>query len=311
MFYQVQERITKINIKDINPDILTFGTISLRELKACYSQFGFSHSTVSECSSNEHYFNGTINSYPDYLFGIILGVNPDQIIQVQDRLGLYIKKNLVLAVIIEDEDNSSRQKLINIIEHMNLTKISIERLVFSVLETFINDDLHLLMKIEEEISLQEDKINSRKPNKDFIIQITDVGKRLLLLDNYYQQFVSICEELEENSEDIFSDDNLHYFRILSGRAMRLSNNTRMLQEYSIHVREAYHSQLDNDLNKIMKLFTVVTTIFLPLTLLVGWYGMNFTTMPELTWQYGYYYVIVLSIIIAILCILYFKKKKFM
>jgi magnesium transporter len=61
----------------------------------------------------------------------------------------------------------------------------------------------------------------------------------------------------------------------------------------------------------MKLFTVVTTIFLPLTLIVGWYGMNFTTMPELGWSFGYVYVILLSIIVAIICYIFFKKKKFM
>lgn len=85
----------------------------------------------------------------------------------------------------------------------------------------------------------------------------------------------------------------------------------MLQEYSVHVREAYHAQLEYDLNRIMKVFTVVTTIFLPLTLIVGWYGMNFTTIPEITWKYGYLYVILLSIIVAIICIIFFRKKKFM
>lgn len=84
-----------------------------------------------------------------------------------------------------------------------------------------------------------------------------------------------------------------------------------IQEYSIHVRESYHAQLDNDMNRIMKMFTVVTTVFLPLTLIVGWYGMNFTTMLEITWQYGYLFVIILSIVVAILCFIYFKKKKFM
>jgi magnesium transporter len=311
MYYQIQDEIVKIHLKDVNTEYLTVGIISLEELEQCYTHFGFSYLTVTECKNDEQHLHGTLNSYYDYLFGIIIGINPGQIIKVQDRIGIYIKNNLLLIIIIEDSDNSTQIKLLELLEQMNISKITQERLIFGFLERFINEDYSLLANIEQDISDHEDKINLRNLDKDFNTQITEVRKRLLLLDNYYQQFVAIGEELEENAADIFSDENLHYFRIFASRATRLSNNTRMLQEYSVHVREAYHAQLEYDLNKIMKVFTVVTTIFLPLTLIVGWYGMNFTTMPELTWQYGYLYVIILSVIVAIICIIYFKKKKFM
>lgn len=311
MYYQIQNEIIKINRKDINPEILTIGIIPLEELEHSYTHFGFSHLTVAECRSDEQHLHGTLNSYYDYLFGIIIGINPGQIIKIQDRIGIYIKNNLLLIVIIEDKDDSTKTKLYALLENMNVMKITQERLIFGFLERFISEDYALLVNIEKSISDHEDKINARNLDKDFNYQITEIRKELLMLDNYYQQFVAIGEELEENSADIFTEENLHYFRIFSGRAARLSNNTRMLQEYSVHVREAYHAQLEYDLNKIMKVFTVVTTIFLPLTLIVGWYGMNFTTMPELTWQYGYLYVITLSVIVAIICFVYFKKKKFM
>jgi magnesium transporter len=59
----------------------------------------------------------------------------------------------------------------------------------------------------------------------------------------------------------------------------------------------------------MKVFTVITTIFMPLTLIVGWYGMNFKYMPELNWKYGYLTVIIASILVVSGCIFFFKKKK--
>jgi magnesium transporter len=311
LYYQIQDEITKIELQDINPDILTVGIIPLKELETCYAEFGFSYLTVVECQNDDQHTHGTLNSYYDYLFGIVIGLNPGQFIKVQDRIAIYIKKNLFLIVVIEDRDESTKMKLLELLEQLNLTRISLERLIFSFLERFINEDYTLLVGLEAEISDHEDKINENDLEKDFNHQITDIRKRLLLLDNYYQQFVAIGEELEENTTDVFSDENLHFFRIFADRANRLSNNTRMLQEYSVHVREAYHAQLEYDLNRIMKIFTVVTTIFLPLTLIVGWYGMNFTTMPELTWQYGYLYVILLSIIVAIICLIFFRKKKFM
>ncbi len=311
MYYQIGDEITEIKWKDLSPDCLTIGMINLKELEENYSQFGFSAMTVEECKNTSPHLHGTLNSYYDYLFGVIVAINPGQFIKVQDRIGFYIKKNLILIVIIEDKDESTKLKLLDLLDHLNLNKLSQERLIFNFLERFINEDNNLLADIEADISEHEDKINERNLDKDFNYQITEIRKKLILLDNYYQQFVAVGEELEENALDIFAEENLHYFRIFSNRALRLSSNTRMLQEYSVQVRESYHAQLDNDMNKIMKMFTVVTTIFLPLTLIVGWYGMNFTTMPELGWRLGYAYVILLSIIVAIVCYIFFKKKKFM
>jgi magnesium transporter len=66
--------------------------------------------------------------------------------------------------------------------------------------------------------------------------------------------------------------------------------------------------LDIRLNNIMKIFTVLSAVFLPLTLITGWYGMNFTAMPELTWRYGYLYVLILAAAVALICIGIFKRR---
>lgn len=311
MYYQLQEGISPIELKEYDPEILTLGVIPLEELEQNYEYFGFAYSTVWDCRNSLHRSHGNLDSYHDHLFGIITGINGHQIIKVQDRIGIYIKNNLLLIVIIEDKDDSVRIKISELLEHLNLKKLSLERLIYSFLERIISDDYEILEKIEAEISDHEDRINDRNLDKDFNSQISEIRKELMLLDNYYQQLIAVGEELEENGADLLAEENLHYFKVFTDRVSRLSNNTRMLQEYSVQVREAYHAQLEYDLNKIMKMFTVVTTIFLPLTLIVGWYGMNFTTMPELTWRYGYLFVISLSIIVAIICIVYFKKKRFM
>lgn len=311
MYYQIQENILPIKFNKINPDQLTIGVISLEELEKCYEAFGFSGTTIAECKNNRHHIHSKVDSYKDYIFGIIFGINEKQIIKVQDRIALYIKKNLILIVIIEDRDGSVVLKFKEMLEHLSTAKMSYEKLIYSFLDRLIIDDYDMLEEIESDISEHEDKINSRSEDKNFNCEITEIRKKLLLIDDYYQQLMAVGEELQENETELFEEENLKYFKVFTERVSRLSNNTRMLQEYCVQVREAYNAQLEYDLNNIMKLFTVVTTIFLPLTLIVGWYGMNFTTMPELTWKFGYIFVIALCILVAIICITYFKKKKFM
>ena len=79
----------------------------------------------------------------------------------------------------------------------------------------------------------------------------------------------------------------------------------------MQLRDLIQTRVDVKQNRIMTLLTVVTTIFTPLTLLTGWYGMNFRYMPELEYRWSYPVVILVSLAIAVGCLVYFKKKKWM
>ena len=78
----------------------------------------------------------------------------------------------------------------------------------------------------------------------------------------------------------------------------------------MQVREVYQAQVDIQQNRVMKVLAVVTTLFSPLALIVGWYGMNFTGMPELRWPMGYPMVIMLSLAVVVACLIFFRRKKF-
>lgn len=310
MFYQLQDSLRPIDLKDYNPSVLTLGIINLKELSELYSSFGFAEATVLECQDVTRKLHGGMGIYDDYHFGIIRAIDTKYFIHLEDRIGIYIKENLFLIVIIEDQDNSIHKDLMDSLSQINFTKISLERLIYGFLERFLTNNFIILEEIEDSISSFEDSIDENRFPRDFYHQITKTRKRLLLLGNYYEQLISIGDELMDNSIGLFEEDKLRYFKLFTDRVTRLSNNVRKLEDYSIHVRDSYHSQMDYNLNSIMKLFTVVTTIFLPLTLIVGWYGMNFN-MPEFGWKYGYLGVIILSVSVIIICILYFKKKKFL
>ena len=96
----------------------------------------------------------------------------------------------------------------------------------------------------------------------------------------------------------------------AGRTERLQSHVNLLRETLLQLRELFQSLQDARQNKIMALLTVVTSLFLPLTLLTGWYGMNFVHMPELQWRYGYYAVAAAAAIIVAVEIIWFRRKRF-
>lgn len=186
-------------------------------------------------------------------------------------------------------------------------KATNEKTLYGFFVELLKGDIDNLEQLEERITEAEDDLltTSRSASAGEIIAFR---RELLRLKKYYEQLNQIFEGLMENENNLIEPDELRYFRILDSRIDRLFAHVLNLRDYVTQVREAYQAQIDIEQNNLMKIFTVVTAIFLPLTLIVGWYGMNLK-MPEFSWEYGYPFVILLSVAVVILCILYFKRKK--
>ena len=105
--------------------------------------------------------------------------------------------------------------------------------------------------------------------------IVSIRKEILSSSHYYSQLCDVALVLLENENDIFEESALRLLKHFSDRVHRLRQETQMLREYSLQISEAYQTQIDIRQNIVMKVLTVVTAIFLPLSLIAGWYGMNF------------------------------------
>jgi magnesium transporter len=170
-------------------------------------------------------------------------------------------------------------------------------------------DNFILKDIESRITKLEEQV-MEEARKDFTREIIDLKKQLLFLERYYEPLLDVAEGLEENDNGLIEERALKYFGILKKRIERLNNNVLHLRDYVTQVREAYQAQVDISLNHIMKLFTVITAVFLPLTLIAGWYGMNFKYMPELNWVFGYPFVFALSAAVVVVSLMYFKRHHY-
>lgn len=167
----------------------------------------------------------------------------------------------------------------------------------------------LLEKLESRIAALDDSV-SNKPTAEQKELISKLRYEILHDEKYYSQLEFVFDEICDNDNGLISRDCLKYFEILHNRSLRLVSKLTDLREYITQVKESYFEQIEIEQNNLMKVFTMVTSIFLPLTLIVGWYGMN-VQMPEFKWKLGYPFVIALSLVVCVIWLIWFKKKKWL
>ena len=310
MFYEFNAGGMKlINEKDIRGDCLTAGYITLSRLKDCYRKFGFSKSTLDQCQEERRYFRSSVAVYEDYCFCAITVTDASHPQEDEDCVALYVKKNLFLVVDVYDRDMSTERNFKAALSRYPAATVSLERLIYAFLDSLISKDNRVLEDLEFRIHKLEERIFDGEEDADFNRTLLDHKTDLLYLRNYYVQFMDLALELLNNENDLFREENLLYFRIFRDKAERLMQNVTMLSDNVFQIREAYTAMMDANLNQTMKVLTVISSIFMPLTLITGWFGMNFVNMPMLKWQWGIPAVAVLCAAVVTFMVALFKKKK--
>jgi len=185
----------------------------------------------------------------------------------------------------------------------------LERFLYDFLELIVRPDPALLESYDRTLDGIEKKI--LEGNTDVLREISAVRNELRDLKIHYSQLLDLSQEFEENENHFFKPENERYFRLVGQRVQMLLDMLTNLDGYTVQLRDFCQAKIDQAQNRIMTLLTVISSIFMPLTLLTGWYGMNFKYMPELAAKWGYPAVIGVALLIAAGCLIFFKKKKWM
>ena len=209
-----------------------------------------------------------------------------------------------------DDSGKAEQIVRSIQRTKKLRSPSLGRFLYDFLDHIVKDDLRLLEKYEDELEeiermIDNDEISGTTSRTNAIR--SDVRKLLM----HYDQLIDLAQEFEENENEFFDQENIRYFRLFLSRMDRLTATATSLKDYTLQINDLNKAHLELKQNHIMTILTVVTTIFMPLTLITGWYGMNFRYMPELESIYAYPMVFGTCILIIIGSLAYFKKKKWL
>lgn len=178
----------------------------------------------------------------------------------------------------------------------------------ALLMALIQNDLPYIQQLETRLTNLEQAVLDNETGR-FLHQMSVIRKELNRTNRFYAQLADFASSLLEEGEDLFTSQSKKRMSHLLRRVENLRGETRMLHEYATQISSEYQAQVDIAQNRVMKVLTIVTAIFLPLSLIAGWYGMNFAGMPLLEWRYGYPVVVGASVLVVAALIWYFKRKK--
>ncbi len=256
----------------------------------------------------ERRFHNHLEVYDTFSLGLVDVMDIAHVRSPKEKTAFYVAKDLFLLIVPEEGDERARSAFDHALHHAG-KKPTIEKIICGVLEKLTEDSQMILENAEARILEMEAALAEEKIAGDLNPKLFHLKNSLTVRADYYAELADLAGNLGDNENDIFAADTLRFFRITEKRLQRLADHTQQLCESLVRLREAYQAALDYSLNRVMKMFTVVTTVFLPLTLIAGWYGMNFRNMPELSWEFGYPAVILVSALVVLICIWIFKKKK--
>lgn len=306
LIFEFTQSFKETDINNIS-DNHTVAFLSASEFEEYHNKLGISDSDYKKYMQKGKSFRSETEVHHSYIYGTIRTTEPDINSKNEALISFCFKKKLILLIETAGHSDKAREYFIQSVHRFSEKKYSPEQFIAVFIDTFIRNDGAELESIEFGINNIEDRIINEAQYKNFNEEMLSYKRKLLRLRNYYEQFIDIGEVLAGNESGIFQ--NTVYFRNFIRKAERLCDDVNLLRDGLVQLRDTYQSHLDQKLNNTMKLFTVITAFFSPLTLIAGWYGMNFKYMPELNWRYGYAFVIALSIASVIGCLIIFKRKK--
>jgi len=191
-----------------------------------------------------------------------------------------------------------------------LRKSGPDYLAYSLIDAVVDNYFIILENLGEKIEDLEDELVT-DPVPETLHAIHDLKRELIFLRKSVWPLREVISSLERGESNLFRDSTLIYLRDVYDHIIQIIDTVETFREMASGMLDIYLSSVNNRMNEIMKVLTMISTIFIPLSFLVGLYGMNFEYMPELHWKWGYAMVWGIVLMIVVGMIVYFRRKKWL
>ncbi|MBL7177726.1 MAG: magnesium/cobalt transporter CorA [Desulfobacteraceae bacterium] len=253
-----------------------------------------------------------IEEFDDYIFIIMkmLSYDKKNDLIIFEQFSLVLGKNYIISFQEREGNifNSIHDRIRNRVGRIR--QRGPDYLAYALLDTIVDNYFIVLETIDEKIeSIEEDLMT--KPGAEALQLIHHFKKELTFIKKAIWPSREVISKLVSEELDLFDDRTIVFLRDVRDHVIQLNETIETLRDMATGLLDVYLSSVSNKMNDVMKILTIIATVFIPLTFIAGIYGMNFKYIPELEWKWGYPLILFVMFIIIVVMLIWFKRKRLM
>lgn len=251
--------------------------------------------------------------YEDHLYIVLKCLLPggEDFTVLSEQVSLLVLKNFVIMFKEKKDDifhpihqriKSSTGKFVS---------LGSDYLAYAILDFIVDQNFVLLDLLDDSITSLEDSLLVGEPTQEMLYKIQRLKREMIGIRRYVSPVRELVSEMTHSESDLIDESTHLFLRDVSDHSIRVVESIESYRDILTGLLDIYVSSVNNKMNEIMKVLTVFTSIFIPLTFISGIYGMNFEHMPELKSEWAYPVVWGLFITIPVILLVFFKRKKWL
>lgn len=314
---KIEETIL-LNIEDAIPykdtDSVTWININglhyINEIESVGTQYGL-HPLVLEDIVNTAQ-RPKIDEYDDYLFVVLKMLYYDEHENIYiEQVSLVLGKNYVLSFQEAEGDvfDTIRERLRN--NKGRIRGLKSDYLMYALMDAVVDNYFSILETLGNKIEDLEDELFAGNARDNLSAEVQQLKREILKIRRAIFPLREIISHIEKGDHPLILKRTITYYRDIYDHLIQVSENIDIYREMIWSLMEMYMTTINNKMNEVMKVLTIISTIFIPLTFIAGIYGMNFTYIPELQYHNGYFVLWGVMIVLFIALLFYFKRKKWL
>ena len=253
-----------------------------------------------------------MEDFEDYIFLVVkmfyYDEKDDEI--KMEQVSLLLGSNFVISFQEREGDifDPIRERIRNHKGRIRMMKA--DYLGYALLDTIVDNYFIILEKVGEDIENMEEELVTR-PTPETLQTIHNLKRELIVLRKSIWPLREVVNSLERGESPLINEATGVYLRDVYDHTIQVIDTIETFRDMVSGMLDIYLSSISNKMNEVMKVLTIIATIFIPLTFVAGIYGMNFEFMPELKWHWGYFAALLVMAAVAVFLVFYFRRKRWL
>ncbi|MCH6264048.1 magnesium/cobalt transporter CorA [Neobacillus citreus] len=281
---------------------IDFNQPTEEEIEFLRDPLSFHPLAIEDCI--HHLQRPKLDYYDNYTFFVTQSLNQETI--SKEEVDFFLSGNYIVTFHYSPsmEINEVWNRLS---QSPNIQKWDPSHVLYNIIDKMVDNYFPPIYKIEDRLS-EIDENSTGRSMEVLLEDLFDTRHQLLSLRHTITPMRDLIYRMLNSQRMTEMQGKMVYFSDIHDHLLKLTEMIEANRELTTDIRDSYISINSHQTNHVMKVLTVITTIFMPLTFIAGLYGMNFHYMPELNWKYGYFAVLFLMFLVGLWMFLWFKKK---